>query len=234
MEMHSTYRRYAAVVTVLGTVILAQACRHKSAVTSTDHVRGTVESLEGQVLTVATASGSVRVQLEPSTRVGTVVPSDRDHITGGSFLGITSVTGPDGSERAVEVHVFPEAMRGSGEGSYPWDFPGSGGSASRMTNGTARPSRMTNGTLASSRMTNGTVSERPAGSALTLQYKDGADRGSRTITIPSGIPIVAIEPGQAGDLRPGTHVFIVAHRQSGEVLTADRVLAGKDGVVPPM
>ncbi len=56
--MPSTYRRYAAVVTVLGTVILAQACRHKSAVTSTDHVRGTVESLEGQVLTVATASGS--------------------------------------------------------------------------------------------------------------------------------------------------------------------------------
>jgi hypothetical protein len=232
--MHTAYGRYTAVVTVFCAMILMQACRHNSALTSADHVRGTVESLEGQVLTVATASGSVRVQLEPSTGVGTVVPSDRDHITGGSFLGITSVTGPAGSERAVEVHVFPEAMRGSGEGSYAWDLPGGRGSVSRMTNGTARSSRMTNGTLASLRMTNGTVSERQPGSELTLQYKDGAGRGSRTITVPSDIPIVAIEPGQTADLRPGTHVFIVAHRQSGEILTADRVLAGKDGVVPPM
>jgi hypothetical protein len=174
------------------------------------------------------------VQLVQSTTVATVVASDRDHIADGSFLGITSVTASDGSERAVEVHVFPEAMRGTGEGSHEWDFPGVRGSASRMTNGTAASSRMTNGTVASSRMTSGTVTQQERGSELTLRYKGGESERSRTITIPSDIPVVAIEPGQATDLKPGTHVFVVAHRNSGEMLTADRVLAGKDGVIPPM
>ena len=234
MKMCNLRRRYTVLLTVFGTMILVQACRHKSAVTSGDHVRGTVESLDGQVLTVSTATGSVRVQLEQSTTVATVVQSDRDRITGGSFLGITSVTAPDGSERAVEVHVFPEGMRGTGEGSREWDFPGARGSAGRMTNGTAGSSTMTNGTVAGSTMTNGTVTHREPGSALTLRYKDGGSDGSRTITIPSDIPVVAIEPGQAVDLKPGTHVFVVAHRNSGGMLSADRVLAGKDGVVPPM
>jgi hypothetical protein len=232
--MPNTHQICATTVTVFCALVLTQACRHTSATASADHVRGTVESLDGQVLTIATASGSVRVQVAPSTTVGRVVRSDRDHITDGSFLGITSVTAPDGSERAVEVHVFPEAMRGSGEGSYAWDFPSVPGSGSRMTNGTAGSSRMTNGTLATSRMTNGTVAERQSGSVLTLQYNGGGGRGSRTITIPSDIPIVAIDRGQTADLQPGTHVFVVAHRQSGGTLTADRVLAGKDGVVPPM
>ena len=172
------------------------------------------------------------MQLGPLTRVAALVPSSREHIADGSFLGITSVKEPDGSERAVEIHVFPEDMRGTGEGSYQWDLPGAGGGASRMTNGTA--SRMTNGTVAGSRMTNGTVTAQASGSVLTLQYKDGASSGSRAITIPPGIPIVAIEPGDAAaDLQPGAHVFVVAHR-AGRRLTADRVLAGKDGVVPPM
>jgi hypothetical protein len=83
-------------------------------------------------------------------------------------------------------------------------------------------------------MTNGTVTSRAGGSSLTLRYQDGASRGSQTITIPPGIPVVAIEPGQAADLQPGAHVFVLATRTSDGALTADRVLAGKDGVVPPM
>jgi hypothetical protein len=102
---------------------------------------------------VATSTGTVRVRLAPSTPVATLVQSDRAQITDGSFLGITSVTEPDGSQRAVEVHVFPEAMRGTGEGSYGWDWPGAQG-GSKMTNGTA--SKMTNGTVSRSKMTNGT------------------------------------------------------------------------------
>jgi hypothetical protein len=174
--------------------------------------------------------------LRDTTRfwITTVVQSDREHITDGSFVGITSVAQPDGSQRAVEVHVFPEAMRGTGEGSYAWDLPGVDGGGSRMTNGTAVSSKMTNGTVSSSKMTNGTVTAREGGSSLTLRYKDGASGGSQTITIPPGIPVVAMEPGQSGDLQPGAHVFVVAHRNSEGTLAADRVVAGKNGVVPPM
>ena len=232
--MHNTHRRFAVLLAFFCSAALLQACgTRSSASTSPDHIRGTVQSLDGQFLTVATSTGSVRVQLAASTHVATVVQSDRAHLTDGSFLGITSVTQPDGSQRAVEVHVFPETMRGTGEGSYGWDLPGVGGGASKMTNGTAASSKMTNGTVSASKMTNGTVSTQEGGS-LTLQYKDGASAGSQTITIPPDIPVVAIEPGQSTDLQPGAHVFVVAHRTSEGMLTADRVLAGKDGVVPPM
>ena len=191
--------------------------------TKPEHIRGTIQSVDREALTVATSAGSVRVRLSPSTAVTRVVRSDRAQITDGSFLGITSVTDPDGSQRAVEVHVFPEAMRGAGEGSYGWDWPGE-----------SRRSTMTNGTAVASKMTNGTVTAQASGSSLTIEYKSDAGGGSQTITIPPGIPVVALEPGQSGDLQPGVHVFVVATRSSDGVLTADRVVAGKDGAVPPM
>ena len=191
--------------------------------TKPEHIRGTIQSVDRETLTVATSAGSVRVRLSPSTAVTRVVRSDRAQITDGSFLGITSVTDPDGSQRAVEVHVFPEAMRGAGEGSYGWDWPGD-----------SRRSTMTNGTAVASKMTNGTVTAQASGSSLTIEYKSDSGGGSQTITIPPGIPVVALEPGQSGDLQPGAHVFVVATRSSEGVLTADRVVAGKDGAVPPM
>jgi hypothetical protein len=191
--------------------------------TKPEHIRGTILSVDREALTVATSAGSVRVRLSPSTAVTRVVRSDRAQITDGSFLGITSVTDPDGSQRAVEVHVFPEAMRGAGEGSYGWDWPGE-----------SRRSTMTNGTAVASKMTNGTVTAQASGSSLTIEYKSDSGGGSQTITIPPGIPVVALEPGQSGDLQPGAHVFVVATRSSEGVLTADRVVAGKDGAVPPM
>ena len=225
------YIRLTIITMLLSMALLLQACSKSSVSSQPEHVRGTIESLDGQVLTVATSDGSVRVQLAPSTAIATVVQSNRSHLTDGSFLGITSVAGPDGSRRAVEVHVFPEAMRGTGEGNYAWDWPGASGN-SKMTNGTA--SKMTNGTISNSKMTNGTVTAQDGGSSLTLRYKDGASGGSQAITIPLGIPIVALEPGKSSDLQPGVHVFVVATRDSAGVLTAARVVAGKNGVVPPM
>lgn len=233
--MLNIHRRFAVLWAVFCAAVLSQGCGHRSSVsTSRDHIRGTVQSLDGQVLTVATSTGSVRVQLAQQTQVATVVQSGREHLTDGSFLGITSVTQPDGSQRAVEVHVFPEAMRGTGEGSYTWDLAAGDGGSSKMTNGTAASSKMTNGTVSSSKMTNGTVTAQEGGSSLTLLYKDGTSSGSQTIAIPPDIPVVAIEPGQSADLQPGVHVFVVAHANSDGMLTADRVLAGKNGVVPPM
>jgi hypothetical protein len=81
---------------------------------------------------------------------------------------------------------------------------------------------------------NGALAAQEHGSSLTLLYKNSTSGGSQTITIPPGVPVVAIEPGQSADLQPGTDVFVVAHQTSEQELTADRVLAGKNGVVPPM
>jgi Domain of unknown function (DUF5666) len=228
--MLNNYRRLAVLTTLLSMALLLQACGKPSSTSQPEHVRGAIQTVDGQALTIATSAGSVRVQLAPSTAIATVVQSDRAHLTDGSFLGITSVVAPDGSRRAVEVHVFPESMRGTGEGSRGWDWPGASAD-SKMTNGTA--SKMTNGTVSNSTMTNGTVTA-DGGSSLTLQYKDGASKGSQAITIPPGVPVDAIEPGQSADLQPGVHVFVVATRDSAGVLVADRVLVGKDGVVPPM
>jgi hypothetical protein len=235
--MYDTHHRFAVLSILLCTAVLLQACGNRSSTptpTSSAHIRGTVQSLDGQVLTVGTSTGSERVQLAPSTLVATVVQSDRARITDGSFLGIASVTQPDDSQRAVEVTVIPEEMRGTGEGSYAWDLPSVDGGHSKMTNGTVASSKMTNGTVSSSKMTNGTVTAQGGGSSLTVQYKDGTSTGSQTITVPPDIPVVAIEPGQSADLQPGVHVFVVAHRDSEGMLTADRVLAGRNGVVPPM
>ena len=222
MKMLNNYRRLAVLTTLLSMALLLQACGKPSSTSQPEHVRGAIQTVDGQALTIATSAGSVRVQLAPSTAIATVVQSDRAHLTDGSFLGITSVVAPDGSRRAVEVHVFPESMRGTGEGSRGWDWPGA-----------SADSKMTNGTVSSSTMTNGTVTA-DGGSSLTLQYKDGASKGSQAITIPPGVPVDAIEPGQSADLQPGVHVFVVATRDSARVLVADRVLVGKDGVVPPM
>ncbi len=229
--MHNIDGRSTVFSALLGIALLFQACSKSLPSTNREHIRGAIQNLDGQVLTVATSAGSVRVRLEPSTRVATVVQSDRAHITDGSFLGITSVTESDGSQRAVEVHIFPEAMRGTGEGSYGWDWPGASRN-SKMTNGTA--SKMTNGTVSKSKMTNGTATTQVGGSSLTVQYKDSASGGSQTIKIPPGVPVVAIEPGQSRDLQPGVHIFVIATRDTAGLLTADRVLAGKNGVIPPM
>lgn len=232
--MHTAYRRVTSLTALIFTTTVLQACGNNTArSTGSEHIRGTIRSLDGDVLTVTTPNGSVRVQLAEPATVATVVESDRAHIADGSFLGIAWATQPDGSKRAAEVTVFPESMRGNGEGSYGWDRPGADGGG-KMTNGTASSSKMTNGTVSTSKMTNGTVSAQADGSSLTLQYKDGSSDSSQTITIPAGIPVVALEPGEKADLKPGAHVFVVANRDPKGVLTAARVVAGKNGVVPPM
>ena len=229
-------------VSLLAAGALAASSIAQAAPAAPVHIRGTVASVQGKMMTVTSATGPVRVQLAAKIPIVSVIPSDRAHIKDGTFLGIASRPQANGSQRAMEVVVFPEAARGTGEGSYAWDLPGSGAhskmtngtvSRSTMTNGTAHGSRMTNGTAHGSRMTNGTA-HKSGGSALTLQYKSGAGTGSQNITLPANIPVVTFAPGSASQLTPGAHVFVIGHRLPSGVVAADRVLVGKNGLVPPM
>ena len=117
---------------------------------------------------------------------------------------------PDGTQTALEVLVFPEAMRGSNEGHYPWDLkPGS---------------MMTNATITDA------VVESAGGRRMTLKYKDG----EKTVVVPADIPIVTFEPGERAMVVPGAHVLIAATKQPDGSLTAARIAIGKNGLVPPM
>jgi hypothetical protein len=127
----------------------------------------------------------------------------------GSFVGIAALPQPDGSLEAIEVLIFPEAARGTGEGHYAWDL------------------------LPESTMTNATVADTVAavgGRTLTLKYKDG----EKKITVPPAAPVVTLDPGDASLLKPGAAVFIPARKEADGTLAAGRVLVGRDGLVPPM
>ena len=245
MKTHGAHRRWAVLSALLVATVSLQACGHKSSspTTSTTSssptspatpqtIRGTVQSLDGEVLTLATSSGPVRVHVTAATPVAAVARADRGQIKDGGYLGVPSVTQPDGSQRAAAVIVFADAMRGTAEGSHPFDLPGAA-TASKMTNGTLTSSRMTNGTLVAAKKTNGTVTGQQNESSLTLEYKDGASIGSQSITIPPDVPVVGVEPGKLSDVQPGVHIFALATPQPDGVLNANGVYAGKNGLVIP-
>jgi hypothetical protein len=155
-------------------------------------VRGTIAAVSDTTLTVTTATGAQQIHILAPLRVYTRTPSDLAHVTPNAFVGITSVVQPDGSQRATEIHVFPEELRGTGEGSRMMEQTGGNGGGSRMTNGSVSPSRMTNGSVSGSRMTNGTVGATGGGTKYTVQYQGGA----QTIDIPAGVTVTAIAPTQ--------------------------------------
>jgi len=173
-------------------------------------VRGTVVSLEGPKLVVHAKDGKdVTVGLKDKYAALAVVKSSMEDIKEGTFIGTATVAQPDGSLRAVEVVVFPESLRGFGEGHYPWDL----GPSSMMTNATiANKVQSTDG------------------QTVTVSYKGG----EKKITIPANVPIVALVPADKGDIMPGAIVFVPTEKQADGTLLSGAVLFGKDGVVPPM
>src|SRR3989442_9018440 len=136
-------------------------------------VRGVVTSVSGNVLTVNSQTGPVKIQLGSPLKVYKRTPSDLSHVNSESFVGVTSVKQPDGSERATNINIFPEELRGIGEGSYLMNpNPAQSASSSRMTNGTVAG--------AASRMTDGTVSTRSGAATLSVPYSGGV----QTISVP--------------------------------------------------
>lgn len=177
----------------------------------TQRIRGDVVAIDGFNLQVKSRSGeTLSVKLADNYAVTAVVKIDMTAIKPGAFIGTATVPQPDGTLTSLEVLVFPESMRGSNEGHYPWDLkPGS---------------MMTNATIAD------VVSVGQGGRRMTLKYKDG----DKSIVVPQDVPIVTFEPGDKAMLVPGAHILITATKQPDGSLTAARVAVGKDGLVPPM
>lgn len=215
-----------------------------SATAATGRVRGTVESVTADTITVRTYDGgTATVPVDAKTGYAWVLPASLAAIRDGDFIG-TATTGPKTALRAVEVVIFPESMRGTGEGHYAWDIPGvvaaaggGAGESSAMTNGTVEAqSAMTNGTVeGQSAMTNGTVTGgATSGNAaaagdrmLAVSYKGGAVN----VAVPAGIPIVRFDPTERSVLAKGQRIFAVTPPGAR---TARMVAIGKDGLTPPM
>jgi len=199
------------------------------------HVRGEVVAFRGDTLEVQPRSGDVlKLKVATGAQVSLVGKADLSSVGEGAFIGTTAVPQSDGTLRAVEVHVFPHSMRGTGEGHRPWDLqPGStmtnatvakvdeGGGGAAQASGTG--STMTNATVAK-------VDESGGARKLALRYKGG----EKTVVVPPGTPVVKIEPGERSNLVPGSHVFAIALREPDGTLLTERLNVGKDGLVPAM
>lgn len=173
-------------------------------------IRGTIAKLDGTTLTIATREGSkVAVMLPEKVNIATMKKLALADIAQGTFIGTAAEPGADGELKALEVVVFPEAMRGTGEGHYPWDLaPGTS-----MTN--ANVDAAVQGT---------------SGRELTLSYKGGSVK----VMVPPEVPIVMPVPATRADLKDGATVFVVARKAEDGTLNAGFVAVGKDGVNPPM
>jgi hypothetical protein len=178
--------------------------------TSPSRVRGTIESVDGGTLTVKSRSGEdVKLTMTGDIRVVGIVKIALADIKVGSFIGTTTVPGPDGGNNAVEVHVFPEDMRGTGEGSRPYDL---------------KPN---------STMTNATVAQTVAGNdghTLTIKYKDG----EKNVVVGPDTPVVTYVPADKSDLKPGAKVIAFMKKLPDGSFETNRVSVGRDGLTPPM
>jgi hypothetical protein len=209
-------------------IAMANTSAVASATPAVTRVRGVITAIGADALTVQTYDGkSATVPLDANTKFAWVVKSDLSTLKDGDFIG-TATTGPDDALRAVELVIFPEAMRGTGEGHYPWDVPGAVAAAGGGSNGS---SAMTNGTVdAQSAMTNGTVTGGAGKSGetkLSISYKGGKAQ----VVVPVGTPIVRFEPAERSVLAKGQKLFAIT---SAGASGARSVAVGKDGLTPPM
>jgi hypothetical protein len=206
LSYRSTFSRSLAAVLLLAlssSYALAQQ-------TSPSRVRGTIESVDGDVLSVKSRAGEdVKLHMTADMTVVGIVKTSLSEIKVGSFVGATTVPGPDGSQNAVEVHVFPEAMRGTGEGSRPYDL---------------RPN---------STMTNATVAETVAGNdghTLMVKYKDG----EKKVLVAPDTPVVTYGPADKSDLKAGAKIIAFVKKLPDGSFETNRVGVGRDGLTPPM
>jgi hypothetical protein len=174
-------------------------------------IRGTVEKLDGQKLMVKSRDGSnLTIDLAPNFAVRAVVKKTVADIKPGDFVASTSVKGPDGKYKAIELHIFLEAQKGVvPEGQQPWDL--------------VPDSLMTNAIVTG-------VSSAPQGGMMKVKVKDKEFE----VSVPPDTPVVTYAPGDTSLLKPGAAIFVIALKKPDGTLASNAVTAEKDGVKPPM
>ncbi len=174
-------------------------------------IRGTIESVDGSMLSIKTREGTdVKVKMTDDLKVIGIAKTSLSEIKPGSYIGVSAMPQPDGSQKAFAIHIFPETMRGAAEGHRPWD---------------QRPN---------STMTNATVAETVAGvdgQVINVKYKDG----EKKVVVPPDAAIVAFADGEKSEIKPGAKIIIFGAKKLDDgSLETNRIGVGRDGITPPM
>jgi hypothetical protein len=208
MQSHSSLmpRLLAAALLLISATSVASAQQSPSV-----RIRGTIEAVDGPLLSIKTRDGSdLKVRVTDNVAVFGVVKTELANIKEGSYIGVTALPEPDGTQKAIAVHIFPENQRGAAEGFRPWDL------------------------RANSTMTNATVAETVKGTDgqnILVKYKDG----EKKVLVPPDTPIVTFVVGDKSELKPGAKIIIFgAAKKEDGTLEANRVNVGRDGITPPM
>ena len=177
----------------------------------TVRIRGTIEAVDGSVLSIKSREGAdMKVKMTDNVAVFAVVKTELSEIKEGSYIGVTALPEPDGVQKAVAVHIFPENQRGAAEGFRPWD---------------QRPN---------STMTNATVAQTVKGTDgqnILVKYKDG----EKKVLVPPETPIVTFVASDKAEVKAGAKIIIFgAVKKDDGTLEANRVNVGRDGITPPM
>jgi outer membrane lipoprotein SlyB len=178
---------------------------------TTVRIRGTIEAVDGAMLSIKSRDGAdMKVRTTDNVAVFGVAKTDLSEIKPGSYIGVTAMPEPDGTQKAIAVHIFPENQRGAAEGFRPWDLRAN--------------STMTNATVAET--VNGTD-----GQNILVKYKDG----EKKVVVPPGTPVVTFVAGDKSELKRGAQIIIFgAAKKEDGTLEANRVNVGRDGIMPPM
>ena len=192
-------------------IVSAVATAASAQTPPTVRIRGTLEAVDGSMLSIKSREGTdMKVKMTDNVAVFGVVKTELSEIKEGSYIGVTALPEPDGTQKAVAVHIFPENQRGAAEGFRPWD---------------QRPN---------STMTNATVAQTVKGTDgqnITVKYKDG----EKKVLVPQGTPIVTFVAGDKAELKAGAKIIIFgAVKKDDGTLEANRVNVGRDGITPPM
>jgi len=202
--MPRTFVASLAVLSVLATAASAQQ-------PPTVRIRGTIEKVDGNMLSIKTREGTdVKVKMTDDIGVISIAKTSLSEIKTGSYIGVSAMPQPDGSQKAFAIHIFPEKMRGAAEGHRPWD---------------QRPN---------STMTNATVAQTVAGvdgQTIDVKYKDG----EKKVVVPPDAAIVAFGDGEKSDIKAGAKVIVFGAKKLDDgSLETNRIGVGKDGIAPPM
>lgn len=205
--MRTTVRSVLIAVAAASIVLPSQVLAAGTA----SNLRGAIEHVGGDTMQVKKSDGaSVTVHLAQNAKIAAVAGATLADIKPGTFIGTAARPQPDGRLQAIEIHIFPESMRGTGEGNRAWDA----GPGSSMTNGTV-----------------GQQVNKVEGNTLTVKYQGG----DKAVTVTPSTKVVALVPGNRDDLKPNEKVFIPGATPAGNgSVEANRLTVGKNGVAPPM